>query len=390
VNGPEIRFNRNTGAHGIELSRRLDMIHHSEILPRLAAYHDDALPEDECAAVRQHLDMCAECRTRLVEWTALDSSLRLLPVPEPGEVGVATDVLVEIASDAPAERTQGWRRPAAGRWQVWAGAAAAVLVLAVSAAIWRGGTQSTESAPDLAQAPMGDDEHGVESPGLRPPSESAEARNELSAEATRSDETTSASKSGSASGEQDGPVTAGRPAVLSQDQEFKMKAAAAAPRPIRSEDSGIPQGLDGPARPAFYVDIHYRFYDRIDASFVELNVVPVFEIAFTPVGYARRNALSDRWDASNPEPLLLSPEETYLVSDLRVERATLLAMVTNQAPTSELRIRLAEVTWRLANITADQDDVRSAISAQSEVLRQSSEVGTQSRARLAYLRGLVR
>jgi hypothetical protein len=366
------------------------MIDHSEILPRLAAYYDGALPEDECAAVRQHLDICAECRTRLAEWTALDSSLRLLTVPEPVDVGVAADVLLKIASDAPPERTQDSHRPLAGRWQVWVGAAAAVFVLAVSAAIWRAGTQSTGSTPDLAQAPVRGDEHGVDSPGVHPPAESPEARNERSVEATREDETSSALKSESASREQDEPVAAGRTAVLSQDQDVKTKATAAAPRPIRSEDSGIPQGLDGPARPAFLVDIHYRFYDRIDASFVELNVVPVFEIAFTPVGYARRDALSDRWDVSNPEPMLLSPEETYLVSNLRVERSTLLAMVTNQAPTSDMRIRLAEVTWRLANITADQDDVRSAISAQSEVLRQSSEVGTQSRARLAYLRGLVR
>jgi hypothetical protein len=367
------------------------MIDHSEILPRLAAYHDGALPDEERATIRQHLDLCAECRTRLDEWSALDSALRALTTPEPAETGMAAAALLRIESNRRVEHTPASGGPAPFRWRVWAGAAAAAVVLAASIAMWRSGARENAGSSDLALAPSERAERGATAPAT--PVITDEAGDVQGAPAAAADsigERAQVPDSGATSYSNVKSVESERMTTRTAARDPEPNVLATAPTSILSEDSGIPQDSDWQARLAFVVDIHYRFYDRIDAAYVELNIVPLFEVEFAPVSYARYDPLSGQWDAGNPEPTLLSPEDTYLVSNLRLERSTLLALVTNQAPTSAVRFRLAEVTWRLAQMTADQDDVRSAISAQSEVLRQDPEVGTQSRARLAYLRGLVR
>jgi len=49
----------------------------------LSAYIDDALAPDEAAAVRAHLDACADCRTRLTELRAAARLIAALPDPRP-------------------------------------------------------------------------------------------------------------------------------------------------------------------------------------------------------------------------------------------------------------------------------------------------------------------
>jgi len=365
------------------------MIDHSEILPRLAAYHDGALPDHERTALYRHLESCAECRARLDDWTALDKALESLSTPEPAPGELAALALRRIQSQKFGDGRIHVHRPASVRWKVWAGAAVAAAVLAASAAILMRSEHRMDDPSDLAGAPTITDGLASTVPGgptdastgEENPS-SSEAHHEARSDALARSQVTDPGHNASSLPEQGASGT--------EPPDREPKTLAAAPQPIRTEDSGIPQDPERSARPAFAVDIHYRLYDRIDAAYVELNVIPMFEVEFAPVSYVRLDLPSDRWDVANPEPTLLSPEDTYLVSNLRLERSTLLALVTNQAPTAAVRYRLADVTWRLANITADQDDVRSAISAQSEVLRQNPEVGTQSRARLAFLRGLVR
>jgi len=44
------------------------MEQHSEILPRLAAFHDGQLTASERLEIEAHLEHCSECRLRLSDW----------------------------------------------------------------------------------------------------------------------------------------------------------------------------------------------------------------------------------------------------------------------------------------------------------------------------------
>ncbi|MBI3267513.1 MAG: zf-HC2 domain-containing protein [Planctomycetes bacterium] len=58
----------------------------AEVRSRTHEFHEGALPVDEAAAVREHLQACPGCRTAAGRVSALDALLRLgAPVPHPGE-----------------------------------------------------------------------------------------------------------------------------------------------------------------------------------------------------------------------------------------------------------------------------------------------------------------
>ena len=54
------------------------MEQHSEILPRLAAFHDGQLVDSERQEIEAHLEQCSECRQRLSEWQVLDRATTTL------------------------------------------------------------------------------------------------------------------------------------------------------------------------------------------------------------------------------------------------------------------------------------------------------------------------
>jgi hypothetical protein len=169
------------------------------------------------------------------------------------------------------------------------------------------------------------------------------------------------------------------------------KLDTTAPVPIAIGDSGIPQFDDWSARlfDSLEADPELRLVGHQPTDFVELNVVPEFEVDFVGVSYAMRDLLAPHHEATLVEPQELGPEQTYLVSNLRMERAALMARSHKQIVSAEVTLRLAEVTWRLANITADRDDVRSAIVAQTAAMRRQPQMATQAKARLAHLAGLI-
>jgi anti-sigma factor RsiW len=370
------------------------MADHNEILPRLCAYHDGVLPEAERRRIEEHLQSCAECRALLSDWSALDTALRELDLPALAPGRIADRVMSRIGEiEAGREAAPAKWPESGGPRRIMIASAAAVLILAAGAGLWHLATRSPVPESEVAErqpsqpAPSGGPAQGTrevapqgDTTGDRSPADQPKFERETTELALHAldEEQRNLLPAPFRSGE----------AIAAKTRSEDTYAAA--PGPIRPEDSGIPQATGGPARPAFDIEIHYRFFDRLDLTYVELNLVPVFNVEFAPVSYALADRLAGQWDAANPEPTLLDPQEAFLVSNLRIERATLLALVVNQAPTSEVRMRLAEVTWRLANLTADQDDVRSAISAQAEAMRQTTGSATELRGRLAYLRGLVR
>jgi hypothetical protein len=100
--------------------------------------------------------------------------------------------------------------------------------------------------------------------------------------------------------------------------------------------------------------------------------------------------LARHHDITLRQPIELSPEASSLVSDLRLERTALMARSAKQVLSAEVSLRLAEITWRLANLTADPDDVQSAITAQSMAMRQKPALAPLSKARLEHLKTLTR
>lgn len=106
----------------------------------LGAYALDALDEDERLLVDRHLSDCASCRQEIADHREVAALLAGTPIPPPDRVWSA--ILAEIAPPAPTEQLAPVvpLRSREGRFNIlstrWlAGAAAAVAVVALSAAV---------------------------------------------------------------------------------------------------------------------------------------------------------------------------------------------------------------------------------------------------------------
>jgi len=129
---------------------------------------------------------------------------------------------------------------------------------------------------------------------------------------------------------------------------------------------------------------------------VESNLVHAFQAEFVGIGYAVGDLLAQNYDAANtvpnlltPEPQELSPEMAYLVSNLRMEQTSLLARSDDREMSADMALRMAEVSWRLANLTADRDDVKSAMTAQRLAVKHSPSFAPQSTTRMVRLEALI-
>lgn len=371
---------------------------HSEFLPQLAAYYDGALTAEQRESVASHVRDCPECQRLLGEWKALDEALKALPEPAAETDGIQAQVLNRIAPGAGVVESVQPTRPRRIPIPMWASAAAAAVIL-VAAGLWY---RDNEPEPDNLR--MADREMPTERAAPPAAKSSAEpeaaspvlqpsGKDELQAtEAKRERETAPAP----AEIESVPP----RPEPQVKDAGSTMLAvqsnSAAASDKSTAGDSGILQQSEESERLAEFVVpsevvsvvVHYRVPDMLDAAIVEVNLRPVFDVAFEGIGYAPTDMLAEAYDPSQAQPRRLSPQVAYMVSSMRMERSVLLSRTTNQVRTPATQLRLAEITWRLANLTADQDDVRNAIAAQTAVMRAVPSIATQSLARLAHLRSL--
>jgi hypothetical protein len=370
------------------------MDEHTEILPQLAAYHDGELTAAEKQKLESHLEDCPACRQRLSDWGALDRALLELPEPDLAGDGLVVETLAEIKRrEAPVVRpaVPGPRRA----WILWPVAAAAVVVLAAISIVKLRTDAPVPVAATPAQPAEAESDLALESVTTEadsvftfeePAAELAAApREEPGVVGTASIETPEPKVAQ--------PANAKAPSVPAPIDPTPLyaKLDTTAPVPIAVGDSGIPQFDVWSARlfDSLEAEAELRLVGPLPTDFVELNVVPEFEVDFVGVSYAIRDLLAPHHEATLVEPQELGPEQTYLVSNLRMERAALMARSQNQIVSAEVTLRLAEVTWRLANITADRDDVRSAIVAQTAAMRRQPQMATQAKARLAHLAGLI-
>jgi hypothetical protein len=358
------------------------MEQHNEILPRLAAYHDGQSNAQERLDMQAHLEVCPACRTRLSEWRALDLALAALPVPEPAPEELHARALAALKA-AGAGSTPVVSRPRQVR--LWAAAVAAMLLFtAVSTWLWQ--IERTGTWIE-AERPIGAATKAPAEPGTLQPLGRVDSSAPL--------------QSGRANVE---------PSVASSRLETKeaetvlleptRSAFAIAPQPVGTGDSGIPQTSDWPARlfpPEAYTILEaIHSTDRLrlpsytaPSEWVEINLVPLFEAAFVPVGYVPLpGGLNPAHEAAYSDPVQLTPETAYLVSNLRLEQTSLMARSHEEGPSADMALKLAEITWRLANLTADRDDVNSAIAAQHLALRHRPDLASATESRLVQLRVL--
>jgi hypothetical protein len=336
------------------------MDQHNEILPRLAAFHDGQLDDAESLEIRAHLEACSTCRQRLSEWAALDRALAALPMPEaPAEVHWRTQAALARASEAPRAR----RTPV----RFWIAAAALFVAAFVGAVYWQshrsGVIEMAESPP--APAETGGSRVSPESPGLAEPGT--------------------------------GPAEA--PAESQVTAESAEPSKSTASGPVGTGDTGIPQLSDWPARltaaewealTAQRGRLRLRIPEYVaPLEIAEINLLPLFDDAFVAVGYRRMaDVLDPGHEAAYSDPVLLTPETAYLVSNLRLEQTSLLARSHDQGPSADVVLKLAEITWRLANLTADRDDVKGAIAAQNMMIQQRPDRAATGETRLVHLRTL--
>lgn len=358
------------------------MEQHSEILPRLAAFHDGQLNAQERQVIQTHLEGCPECLTRLHEWRALDQALARLPVPEASTL-LHTRILTDLTRSKPS------LQPAlvpGRRWRLYSFAAAAVVLFsAVSIVLWQ-----REKADMLAKAERS-----------RHPSAPSEVANAPELSVQLPDSTLLGRYAGSEL-ERRANVEQPPASVLpkaSAEAMYPGTRISTAPEPVGTGDSGIPQTSDWPARlltaewaalRAIRTADHLRFPNYIAPfELVEINLLPLFEAAFVPVGYMPlTDGLDPGHEAAYSDPVLLTPEAAYLVSNLRLEQTSLMARSQGEGPTADVALKLAEITWRLANITADRDDVNSAIAAWNLAARHRPDHPESAESRLIQLRAL--
>lgn len=358
------------------------MEQHSEILPRLVAFHDGQSDAQERQLILTHLEGCPACRMRVHEWQALDQALARLPVPEPSGL-LHTRILAHLAG------ANALVRPAlvpGRRLRLWAVAAAAVLLFtAVSSVLWQREKASMMAQAERSRYPAAQSDVLNTPELLEPPSDStpspvfAQSDTELRAKTERNQ----------------APILPGASAPV----VHYLSKLSTAPEPVGTGDSGIPQTSDWPARllisewavlSTIRTADHLRFPNYIaPCELVEINLVPLFEAAFVPVGYMPlADGLDPGHEAAYSDPVQLTPEAAYLVSNLRLEQTSLMARSHGEGPTADVALKLAEITWRLANITADRDDVKSAIAAWNLAARQRPDLAESAESRLVQLRAL--
>jgi hypothetical protein len=373
------------------------MNEHNEILPLLAAYHDGALAHTHREAILSHLNGCVSCRRRLADWTFLDSALLQLPVAERatdemhGRAMARIDRLAGVSAPVP-ER-------ASHRIRIWTVATAAVLLFGLATTlIWQ-----REKPLSMAEGGKSRDQLAQEGDALKPePRNDADRKREADAPGVPAAiPAESAGHVAEGAPELD-QVKAAEPKTVDRgaDEESRLasrltaqKGYITAPVPVVAGDSGIPQSFDWPAR--YYDSITIATYYRYPVpepilELAELNVVPQFEAGFVGIGYrSLADGLNPQHEAVHTDPIQLSPETSYLVSNLRLEQTSLMARTPQGTPTADVALRLAEITWRLANLTADGDDVKNAIAAQNLASRYRPELAQRSQNRVATLQALA-
>jgi len=354
------------------------MEEHSEILPRLAAFHDGQLTSQQRLAIQAHLDVCPACRERLLAWQALDRALVQLPVP-----GLSADELHARTLDALGKTVAKRIEVPRSRVQVrfWVAAAALFLIAFAGTVLWQ---LNKDSERQVAESPAGGETSqakpgSLETPGPQipkpPGTENVAGPGERLADVT--------------------PL----PAEPQTGGTGQVNPTATAP--VGTGDTGIPQESDWPARltsaewdalRALRGHLHPRIPKYLaPLEVAEINLLPLFDEAFVPVGY---KPLADKLDpgheAAYSDPVLLTPETAYLVSSLRLEQTSLLARSHGKGPSADLVLKLAEITWQLANLTADRDDVANAIAAQTLAMQQRPDLAAAVESRLVRLRDLDR
>jgi len=149
------------------------------IRPRLTAYLDGDLADDDGSFVRGHLRECAACRQVARDEAALRDGLRMLaPVDPPASLWAGVQAQLAAAEVADARKPR-WRR-AAERWTRWArsarwtptvpqlAAAGLVAAAAVAMLTWRG-HRPDEPQGHAVVAPVRVDGHSTP-PAAPPPS----------------------------------------------------------------------------------------------------------------------------------------------------------------------------------------------------------------------------
>lgn len=332
---------------------------HSEILPQLAAFHDGQLSTQERLVIESHLQVCPSCRRKLEDWQALDQAILTLPVPEPSD-DVYRRTVAAISKETPPTPVRVYFRP-----QVrWLAVAAVLMFVAVTAVMWRQESSRTVVQADKAQ--------------IEPQSPAVAKTEPLEVALPQALES------------QADASYASRP-------ELPKANMSAAPQPVGTGDSGIPQPSDWRARlfdaelralASLHTDDRLRWSVRTPPQrIVEINLLPLFEVGFVPVGYKPLEpALNPGHEAAYSDPVLLTPETAYLVSNLRLEQTSLWARSHEEGASAEVTLKLAEITWQLAHITADRDDVKSAIAALSLAARQKPDMAADAELRISQLR----
>lgn len=354
------------------------MEQHSEILPRLAAFHDGQLVDSERQEIEAHLEQCSECRERLSEWQVLDRALLAMPLADAPPLDLHRRTREALAM-ATSEAARTRRVPK----RFWLAAAALFVLAFTGALLWRSGPPKQE----MAAVPVVLPEAKTESPAPAA-QDVAPAPAEPSAPMASSAPSQAESKSVLDYVE---PL-----ARLNEERSLSKPTASGL---VGTGDTGIPQLSDWPAR---LTEAEWNSLSTLSAKrhtripqylapleIAEINLMPLFDDAFVAVGYKPLvDPLNPGHEAAYSDPVLLTPETAYLVSNLRLEQASLWARSQEEKPTADEVLQLAEVSWRLANLTADRDDVKGAIAAHTLAMQRRPEWADAARTRLTALRAL--
>lgn len=364
------------------------MNEHIELLPQLAAYHDSELGDADTKKIEAHLEGCSSCRLALQDFKALDAAILNLEQPELDDRGIYLKVLADIRKNETHAGSPRWR----SRWVVGAVAAALILFGLGSREFWRQSQLPLATVePSPAKSP--DDGSTGEAEQTTP-----EARVDVAEEST--DGTRAEGTSAAADRTPDSDRVNPDSHVLAVTTEVANNTdITTAPMSLEIGDSGIPQDSARLARlfDNLSVDVHFRALAEADPSdqgslsldVVELNLVPEYEAEFVGIGYAIGDLLDPGHQIEATEPVQLSPEQTHLVLSLRLEQSALASRTSHQVTSEATAVRMADISWRLATITADRNDVHVAIRAQTAVMRTQPALTARSMARLAALSGMI-
>jgi anti-sigma factor RsiW len=366
------------------------MNEHTELLPQLAAYHDGELNAADTKTIESHLAGCAHCRRLLQDFEALDSAVLDLEQPELEDRGIYLRALADIR-----EAQDGVHRSVWGsRWIVRSVAAAALLLFGLSTQyFWE------QARPQVAViAPASEEPTDQESPILQ---------NQTATAGTLALENPSPDAPALTPAEKAQPNLPDDPEVAETGSRVLAEVPnvtepvniSTAPKSLKFGDSGIPQESDRLARllDILTADTHFRalasndddYFSSSVLDIVEINLMPQFEAEFVGIRYAIGDLLSDQHEIQAISPVQLSPEQSYLVLNLRLEQTALTTRTSNQVTSEAAAVRMADITWRLATITADRQDVHVAIRAQTAAMRKQPALTARSISRLATLNGMI-